>query len=105
MIAKLNIRLLALLFSLVFIQHGSLRLFMHHWLHTTNVKNHAQNTPASNSEFSKCNCIDEALTPFVTADFSLQQVFYTIYISPSFYFKIEIFTCLRFFSFIKSTTG
>lgn len=101
MIVKLNIRLLALLLSFVFIQHGGLRIWEHQWFHSVN-KQHTKSIPTSNSDLSKCSCIDEALTPFVKAEFILPNIFYSFHISASPNLQAEVPAIFIFFHSLRA---
>jgi len=61
---KFNVRIIAILLLVVFIQGMGLRLVLHNALHTGTTKQTASTTSTTATSIQlACDCLDEALTP------------------------------------------
>jgi hypothetical protein len=71
MMQKVNVRIVSLLLILVFLQKLGMELWVHDWLHETNIAHliipAAKGKPVVQHHKVICNCLEDAMMPLVEA--------------------------------------
>ena len=85
------VKLVACFLAIIFSQKAGAGLFIHDWLHTSEINDKTDKSETRGDVNYSCTCADDFLMPFVATEEFIVPASYVEKTIPAFYFKEEYF--------------